>query len=314
MLVIGIDMSAAELTAEQLKFRTSLQTFLKEEGFMPTIDDEDNSLNFKKEGNLYWITFGGSSPLYIEFHRAGLKAENINKADVLDAVNVANRKVRCAKAMLNDKNISFAIEMYCHSSEEFKYIFYKCLSELDNAKSMVQEHLNGAPSTSSSGGSYSTLINKFFPIYGITLGKTTLSQAQSMGYTVKPNSSGDHKICEANGLTFWDFDKDNIFDYVTLYYHQSVPETIRNLGINWGMSYNQMIAKFKNLGFTVTVSEQPATETYQGRKTLKAKFSAKAPGEKFEVRVTFSYGNKNGEGYTTNSPNTFYDMVLDTDI
>lgn len=148
-LIISGNVSADELTAEQKRFRSSLQEFLKEEGFMPTIDDEDNSLNFKKEGTLYWFSFGGSNPLYIEFHRSGLKCEDADKALVLQAVNAANLKVRCAKAMFNDTSISFAIEMYCHSAEEFKYIFYKCMKELESIKDEVFEFYNGNTASNS---------------------------------------------------------------------------------------------------------------------------------------------------------------------
>lgn len=122
-LVIGGNVSADELTAEQKRFRSSIQEFLKEEGFMPTIDDEDNSLNFKKEGTLYWISFGGTTPLYIEFHRSGLNCEDADKSLVFQAVNAANRKVRCAKAMFNDTSVSFAIEMYCHSARGVQIYF-----------------------------------------------------------------------------------------------------------------------------------------------------------------------------------------------
>lgn len=141
-LVMAGIVNADELTAEQKRFRSSLQSFLKEEGFMPTIDDSDNSLNFKKEGTLYWFTFGGGSPIYLEFYRAGLTTEEANKTKVLEAVNEGNRKVRCAKAIYTGKSIVFSIEMYCHSVEEFKYIFYKCIKELDNIKDKVVDYYN----------------------------------------------------------------------------------------------------------------------------------------------------------------------------
>lgn len=316
-LFISGNIFAAELTTEQKRFRTSLQEFLKEEGFMPTIDEEDNSLNFKKEGTLYWFTFGGSNPLYIEFHRSGLKCEDADKALVLQAVNAANRKVRCAKAMFNDTSISFAIEMYCHSAEEFRYIFYKCMKELESIKDGVSEYYNGNTSNTSASGnsnaSTSSLINRFFPIYGITLGKTTTSQAQSMGYKIDKSDSG-HKNSDVRDITFWDFNDDNIFDYVSIDKYDNIPESIKNLGINWNMTYNQMLSKFKNLGFNVTITEAPTTKEYSGRKTLYAEFKALSPDNKLKVDVKFRYGNAKGEGYSTNSSNTFYEMVFDVDF
>jgi len=313
ILVVGISY-AAELTAEQKRFRSTLQQFLREEGFMPTIDEDDNSLNFKKEGTLFWITFGGSAPLYIEIHRAGLDCEGADQSLVLQAVNTANRKIRCAKAMFNNTTVSFAVEMYCHSAEEFKYIFYKSLKELDNIREEVLENYNGeAASTSSTGtGTSTNIFDRIFPVYGITLGKTTISQAQAMGYTIESSDSG-YKTAKAYDVTFWDFNKDNIFDYVTFYEYKQVPESIRNLGLNWNMSYNQMLAKFKELGFAVKVTEQPTTEKWENRKTLKAKFEAISQDKKFKVIVAFAYGNENGEGYSVSSPNSFRSMTFDVD-
>lgn len=126
-----------ELTPEQKQFRSNIMQFLAEEGFMPTIDDSDNSVNFKKEGDLHWITVGDSGPFYLEFHRSGLSCNNADMNAVIAAVNEGNKKVRCAKAILNESSISFAVELYCHSAEEFRYIFYKCLDELASIEKTV---------------------------------------------------------------------------------------------------------------------------------------------------------------------------------
>lgn len=131
---------AADLTPGQTMFRSNIIQFLKEEGFSPTIDEEDNSVNFKKEGNLHWISIADSNPFYIEFHRSGFNCNDANRNIVVAAVNEGNRKVRCAKAMLNESSISFAIEMYCHSPEEFRYVFYKCLKELETIKTTVSDY------------------------------------------------------------------------------------------------------------------------------------------------------------------------------
>lgn len=318
LLAFGINAAAEELTAEQRRFRSSLQEFLKEEGFMPTIDPDDESLTFKKEGIVYWITFEGSSPLYIEFHRGGIKIEDADKGQLLQAVNTANSKVRCAKAMTNNNIVSFAIEMYCHSAEEFKYIFYKSLKELERIKEQVAELYNGSGSSGSTasrstgGNSTSGYINKFFPIYGFTLGKTTIAQAQSMGYELEVSDSG-HKNCDVKDLTFWDFNDDNVFDYVTVRENDALPSTLRNLGFNWNMSYNQMLAKFKELGFNVKVTKTPQTSEFSGRKTLSAEFKAIAPTGEIAVIVKFDYGNDHGQGYSTSSPGTFYQMTFDID-
>lgn len=306
---------ADELTTEQKRFRSSLEEFLKEEGFMPTIDNEDNSLNFKKEGTLYWISFGGTTPLYLEFHRSGLKCEDADKSLVLQAVNAANRKVRCAKAMFNDTSVSFAIEMYCHSSEEFKYIFYKCMNELESVKDEVTDFYNNQNSSGSSvvsTGSISSslsLIGKFFPVYDITLGKTTLSALRSLGYNVETDKDGDSHTY-VHDLSVWDFNEDKIIDFISIDHSDAMPQKWINLGLSWNLSYNQVLSKLKELGFKVEVKEAPMTKEYSGRNTLSAKVCASSSDEKFVLDVAFNYGNSNGEGYTTSSPNTLYKMTF----
>ena len=47
--------------------------------------------------------------------------------------------------MLGDSSISFAIEMYCHSAEEFRYVFYKCLKELNSMHKTVSDYYNEHP-------------------------------------------------------------------------------------------------------------------------------------------------------------------------
>lgn len=45
------------LTPEQKKFQSNLYQFLKEEGFSPEIDPEDNSVTFREDDELF-LAFG----------------------------------------------------------------------------------------------------------------------------------------------------------------------------------------------------------------------------------------------------------------
>lgn len=130
------------MTPAQQRFRAEILQFVREEGFSPHIDESDQTVTFKKEGVLYWISVGDDGPFYLEFHRAGLDCKEADRKEVLEAVNEANKKIRSAKAMLLTTSVSFAIELFCHSAEEFKYTFYKCLKELDAAKEKVTDYYN----------------------------------------------------------------------------------------------------------------------------------------------------------------------------
>ena len=306
---------AAELTPEQKKFQTSIHEFLKEEGFSPTIDEDDNSINFKKEGALFWIWIGGSSPIYLEFHRSGFKCEDADRNLVLQSVNSANRNVRCAKAILKESSVSFAIEMYCHSSEEFKYVFYKCLNELENVKNKVYEYYNEPQDANVNSNTYnsnSTDISKFFPVYGFTPGQSTVDDMKAKGYNVKTIESGDH-YCNVKDLTFWDHDCDNIFEDIYITHYNYLPESWDDkLGFNWRLSYNQIIAKFQNWGYRIDITKSPTVKKYQGRKTLSADVTATSSDGHIAFHFDFNYGNSEGEGYSTNSPNTLYSITIRT--
>lgn len=302
---------AEELTAEQKRFRSEIQQFLKEEGFMPTIDNDDNSLNFKKEGTAYWLTFGGSGSIYLEFHRAGLKIEDADRNLVLKSANEANRKVRCAKAMVGDKFVSFAVEMYCHTAEDFKYVFYKCLSELETIKTEVSDYYNDNDVLSNSGSGSSSQGNagkfdmsQLFPVYGVTLGKTKFGVLESQGYEVEDLTS-DRLYCYVKGIGFSGDKGDKIIDGALIVRSSEMPDLwVSKAGINWSMSYNQIIEKLKKLGLKVTIVDAPKVETYNNRKTLTARVDASSLDGKFEMTFKFEEGNENGEGYTVNSINT----------
>lgn len=150
-LLSSLYLMADDLTPEQLRFRSSIVQFLKEEGFSPTIDD-DNSVNFKKEGTHFWIDISGSNPFFVIIHRSGLGCNNANIDLVLKAVNEGNKESACAKAYYDDTFVSLAVETHFHSTEEFRYVFYKYITELEDIDKTVSdyysEHLSTAGSSS----------------------------------------------------------------------------------------------------------------------------------------------------------------------
>ena len=128
----------AQGTIDPDRFKSSVMQFLKEEGFTPSID-EDGDVAFKKEGRLHWIATGTGNPLYVEFHRLGYSTENTDRTAWLKAVNYGNMKIPSAKAILKETTVDFVVELFCHSIEEFKFIFYKCMNSLENMQDVVQE-------------------------------------------------------------------------------------------------------------------------------------------------------------------------------
>lgn len=130
------------MSSSELKFRNGIERFLKEEGYVPTIDDSDNSLNFKKEGSRYWLTVQGEDPYYIRLHLSGFTMEDTNRKIILEACNYANMNKRCGKACIDDDSVFFIVEFYCHSLEGFKNTFYDNMRALDNVKKATSTYYN----------------------------------------------------------------------------------------------------------------------------------------------------------------------------
>lgn len=144
--IIGFVTATAQttqLTKEELNFRNGIENFLKEEGFNPTIDNYDNSLNFKREGTRYWITVEDSSPTYVEFHISGFtldSSEDIKK--LKESCNKANLETKCAKAYVTESSVSFSVEVFCQTLEGFKNIFYRSMNALATSKKKAKDYYN----------------------------------------------------------------------------------------------------------------------------------------------------------------------------
>ena len=132
----------SKMTSEELKYRSSIEQFLKEEGYVPTIDDDDNSLNFKKGGNRYWLTVKDNDPYYIQLNRSGFTMEGTNRKLILEACNYANMNKRCGKACVDNNAVVFTVEFYSHSIEGFKQTFYDNMQAVDSVREAVSDYYN----------------------------------------------------------------------------------------------------------------------------------------------------------------------------
>ena len=121
------------LTAAQKNFQDELMTFLREEGFSPTFDRSDNSVNFKREGALHWIFISEEHPFFVSFCRGGFTMEGENGYKLLASLYACNRvnaERKAVKMYCDDKTVMIRVEQYTRSIEDFKYVFYKNLSTL----------------------------------------------------------------------------------------------------------------------------------------------------------------------------------------
>ena len=144
----------AQLSSSQRSFANSLMSFLREEGFSPSLD-EDDDIKFKKEGNTYWISISEEGPFYLRLIHGGLDCEEADPYTVMEACNYTNRKLKAGKAYYLDKNksVSVVCEMFCSSVEDYKYVFYKQLRATDAFYATVKEYYNEHDGGSGSGAS-----------------------------------------------------------------------------------------------------------------------------------------------------------------
>ena len=131
------------ITAEGKVFRNAVKKFLTDEGFSPTIDEEVHSLDFKKEGVLYWFYFYDSKPIYVRMFRSGTDCANYTESILLKAANQTNIKRRAVKCIITDKKIAnFVAEFYVNSVEDFKYTFYSNMDALKDADDLFSSKLD----------------------------------------------------------------------------------------------------------------------------------------------------------------------------
>lgn len=145
----------------------------------------------------------------------------------------------------------------------------------------------------------------FFPIYGITLGETRVTEISQKRYKCESRN------CSVETLTFWDHDDDGVVESIYITRYDKIPDKwIRNFGLNWHLSYSEWIESFKKLHYTVEITESPAIEIYQDRETLSATIEARSASEGLSFELVFDYGNDDGDGYDINSPYSLYSISV----
>lgn len=152
-------------------------------------------------------------------------------------------------------------------------------------------------------------ITRFFPVYGFVLGSVSSVDLRSKGYDVRMFNEKS-KCCDVNGLTFWDHDGDDFFEHIYMTHSDVMPEDWIKLGLNWRLSYNQILKLFKGMGFSIKIKNAPVQKRYSGRRTLSADVTATSNDGCISFDFDFDYGNRNKEGYSKDSPNSLYSITI----
>lgn len=153
-----------------------------------------------------------------------------------------------------------------------------------------------------------TVINDFFPLWGVILGQTTRKEAKEKGYAVKLYDGGPSRLMRIQDVVFWDDNGAGVF--TSIYWTKNgadFPPSWEAKGFAWKNSYDAWIDVFKKLGFTIDVKEKPSTEVYRDRDVLTAYVVAPSPDGVLEFGLDFDCGE---HGSTTSSPQTLYSLDI----
>lgn len=145
-------------------------------------------------------------------------------------------------------------------------------------------------------------IDEFFPLFGVTLGKTTWKQVEHMGYEVELWKDGPNRYVNIEEVTFWDDEGVGTFTSMCLSQDDSeFPHLWKEKGFSWNLSYNEWIALFTKMGYQINVIEQPINKLFHRRYKFYARFNAVSPDGSLLFEMDF---NKGGNGFSASSPKT----------
>ncbi|MBO4658041.1 MAG: hypothetical protein J5637_00305 [Prevotella sp.] len=138
-MCLSVSYAQKSLDSGQLSLRNNIMSFLKEEGYVPTID-EDGDIQFKREGDVYFISVSesDSAPYYVELMKLYGYGETYTKAKVTSLIPEIN-KYKMIKLMIGDSSWWFESEMFVANSNAFTSVFNRILKAMDAAEEEVFE-------------------------------------------------------------------------------------------------------------------------------------------------------------------------------
>ncbi len=154
----------------------------------------------------------------------------------------------------------------------------------------------------------SSPIDIFFPLFGVTLGKTTWAELEKKGITVEKEKRGKDRHARVHGIAFWDHNADGVFTSIYWTKHNSdFPTEWEKVGFSWDNSFDEWMEVFKAMNYKISILSQQTRVMYSKRMTLSAKFEATSPDGSLEFHLDFCYGEK---GCYSTSPSSLYLIII----
>ena len=149
--------------------------------------------------------------------------------------------------------------------------------------------------------------DEFFPLFGITLGKTTWEQAKELGGKEKVDEDTGDIFCDIKNVHFYSFDS-KVFTFI--YWtkdDQDFPNSWKSKGFSWKNPFNGWLNVFNELGYRININKQPTIKVYSGHKTFYAELEALSPDGTLSFNLDFNYGE---DGYFSSSPYTLNSICV----
>lgn len=157
MLLIGLvtfpEASVAkekELNDGQLRLRTELLNFLKEEGFMPELDSEGD-VKFKSEGAIYYFSVSDrdENPMFVSFFREFSSLDEYPVETLVMATRELNL-YKGVKVLIFKNSFRICAELYVKNAEAVKSVFYQLKGVMESVKSDILDECAKVGSASTS--------------------------------------------------------------------------------------------------------------------------------------------------------------------
>lgn len=151
-------------------------------------------------------------------------------------------------------------------------------------------------------------IKDLFPIYGMTLGTTTLSDIEKVCSNVSIDKSCADYL---DGISlFWNKERKILSD-ITIYHDwDNWPDKWKQLGMDPCMSYDSWIKFLKENNYDIYIWRGPITESFNGRPCFSASLFATSADETFQFSLDFGGGNRNYEGCCSFSLNSLSSISI----
>lgn len=128
-----------DYNADQQKLFNDIVYFLKVEGFVPEIQENQN-IKFKYEGRTYYVKVSNldTAPMFVSMFIEYSYDSVYSETALLNAQRELNY-YKGVKLLCYESSYSMRGEMYLTDSEQFKYVFYKILLQLGNMESELED-------------------------------------------------------------------------------------------------------------------------------------------------------------------------------